>query len=511
MYKLGIVGFGVVGKSILAFLNRQRVDCAPPSDQNLFDEAPGFDCVTVRVWDSRMLTPEELAIIGVYKASAVESASIGLRDFIKDNDFIIASPGVSLNDYREFDNKILCELDFFSAFFAKPVVAITGSLGKTTITKVLGKLISSIDAPVAGRVASVLDNQFVTSAGKSCLQPLVGGNVGIGMLDLIPQQDAYDLGILELSSFQLEQNKKFAPDVAVWTNWYPNHLDRHNSPRDYFEAKYNLFRFQTEKQVAVMAAELFDSACGPWLRQRLGDLKSMLYLCSTLPLSAEFIASVPCESFYLMYLDNGLLFKALVRNGLIERRESLCHMPDLPDITFVQNWVHVFTVLHVIGIDLYKTYRFLTAGKAAFTLEDHHHRCEHFATIQGVDFYDDSKSTIIQATIAAFKKIAFQKRPIILIVGGLAKGVDRSAFFQSLLAEPGLKQMYCFGKECVISTGCTVCADLEEVLKHVANTMEENDIVLFSPSGASFDFFKNYEHRGDVFKQLVKKLADTSH
>ena len=85
----------------------------------------------------------------------------------------------------------------------------------------------------------------------SGLKPFVGGNIGLGMLEAIAQQDSYDIGVLELSSFQLEFSKSFAPDLAILMNCYPNHLDRHKSFKDYFDAKFNLFRYQTEDQFAL--------------------------------------------------------------------------------------------------------------------------------------------------------------------------------------------------------------------------------------------------------------------
>src|SRR5579862_4723075 len=135
MYNVGIVGFGIVGKSILSFLNEKKGQAVNHDDH---------DIMRLSVWDARALSNEEQAFIHDYGATAIDATVVSLEDFLKNNDYIVASPGVDLNDYQQYHNKFLCELDFFSTFFSKPVIAITGALGKTTTTKLLGKLTSLV-------------------------------------------------------------------------------------------------------------------------------------------------------------------------------------------------------------------------------------------------------------------------------------------------------------------------------------------------------------------------------
>ncbi len=508
MYKLGIIGFGVVGKSILTFLNRQKIDSTSTNTAyDLYDDTSDLERFQVRVWDSRALVEEEQEIIKMYKATAVDSGKVPLKDFIKENDFVIASPGVNLNNHKEFDNKFLCELDFFSVFFNKPVIAITGSLGKTTITKLLGRLTkASAIAPASLHpIAQGLGlgrNMFPNTTIRSAF----GGNVGIGMLDLVQQQDDYDLGILELSSFQLELNKKFAPDIALWTNWYPNHLDRHQTPLQYFEAKFNLLRFQHEHQIAILSDELFKGECGSWFNERMGQIKSKLCICSMQKPHAELLATIKHDSFYVFYKHDQWLEMALVEHGKCGSSVKLFNMQTLPDITFVQNWIQILTALYALGVDLYELQKMLVQQIEPL-LADHHHRLEHFVTVNGVDFYDDSKSTVIQSTIAAFEKLSALNRPIILIVGGLGKGVDRSPLITAVNGSANLKKLYCFGKDCGDFQGCTIYPTLVETVREAMKIAKSGDIVLFSPSGASFDLFKNYEHRGQVFRELVVNLG----
>ncbi|MFA5306946.1 MAG: UDP-N-acetylmuramoyl-L-alanine--D-glutamate ligase [Candidatus Babeliales bacterium] len=497
MYKLGIIGFGVVGKSVLAFLNRQKIDysTSASTEHDLFDDPLDVGRIQVQIWDSRILGPAEQEIVKVYKATAVDASVISLKDFIEKNDFILASPGVDLSLYTEFSNKFLCELDFFSVFFTKPIIAVTGSLGKTTIVKVLGSLLAHVPS------------QALTLSRQCILKPVVGGNVGIGMLDLIQHEDACDLAIVELSSFQLERNKKFAPDIAVWTNWYPNHLDRHHTPEAYFDAKFNLVRFQQEHQRAILSDTLFTGQCGQWLNARLPEIASRLCICTAGPLTQEFIANIKRPSFEVFYVADGSVNRASLVEGKVSTVERIVATSDLPSVTFVQNWVQIVATLYHRGIEWKSLVSFLNESGDSL-VPDHHHRLEYFSTVSGVDFYDDSKSTVVQSTLAAFDRLATRGRPIILIVGGLSKGVDRSTLAEQLKDHPQLKRMYCFGRDCAAFGSCDVCNNLEDTVHNVFESMTAGDIVLFSPSGTSFDFFKNYEQRGQVFKELVTKLGN---
>jgi UDP-N-acetylmuramoylalanine--D-glutamate ligase len=338
------------------------------------------------------------------------------------------------------------------------------------------------------------------------LRTAVGGNIGTGMLDMVQQQDTCDIGVIELSSFQLELNKKFAPDIALWTNLCPNHLDRHHTMYEYFQAKCNILRFQREHQVAVLSSELFEGQNGVWLREQLPSMLSTLCVCATKPVTTEFITSIKVPHFFLFHVVDSSIVVSRVTSGRIDESAPLIHMDVLPDVTFVQNWIPIMAVLHVVGLDMGKIHAYVQQHGSAL-LSDQHHRLEHFSTIRGVDFYDDSKSTVIESTYAAFEKLSAMKRPIILILGGLSKGVDRSPLATMLQSHPSLKKLYCFGNDCAAFGSSIHCATLEDVVQNVATIMKEGDVVLFSPSGTSFDFFKNYAHRGQVFKELIKKLA----
>ncbi len=482
MYTIGIIGFGVVGRSMLAFLRSKyyQQDRCPAVYGVLLDEHDQLaGRMAVTVWDARPLTGDELSFIASHNATAVTSGD--LAAFIQHSDVVITSPGVDLNAYQQYNDKFLCELDFFAHFFKKPVIAVTGSLGKTTITKLLGELVQS-------------------AAGH---QAIIGGNVGIGMLDLVKQQDECDVAVLELSSFQLELNKKFAPDIAVWTNFYPNHLDRHGTLAQYLEAKYAMIRHQRADQVCIVTSDLLYGPMGDVVQERLRDHPATLYICVDSQQAFD-LHNFTRTSYNLVYVENSHVVIAHVNNKIVQYVKPLIAVHLLPDITFIKNWLPIIATLHALHGDM-AAIAVALRQRTTSLLDDHHDRIEHCGTFHQVDFYNDSKSTVIQATMVAVQSLAAHQRPIIVIVGGLSKGVDRSPLMQFLANNSMVKKVYCFGKDCDAFGGCTLLPTLEAVMADLAGRIQPGDQVLFSPSGTSFDFFKNYHERGNAFKNLVHK------
>jgi len=508
MYNVGIVGFGVVGKSILSFLNEKKGQAVNHDDHEI---------MRLSVWDARALSSEEQVFITDYGAAVIDPSEVSLEDFLKNNDYIVASPGIDLNDYQQYNNKFLCELDFFSTFFSKPVIAITGALGKTTTTKLLGKLTSlvsylPVNLPVNKNAVNKKSKFRDYFSEKKAIVSVIGGNIGIGMLDLVKQQESYDLGVLELSSFQLELNKKFAPDIAIFTNFYANHLDRHKTLEAYFEAKFSIMRYQRIDQVAILSLELFTGDAAELMSTYLPSVKSQLcFVTPELPDQA-ILKKINRPEFSLFFVKDNNLCMTVVRDGFCDRvydeAIALFDLQVLPPITFLANWLQILTTLYVLGADLRALENIFKTDGQAFRLDDHHHRVEHCATVNGVDFYNDSKSTVIQATQAAVEQLARNNKPLILILGGLSKGVDRFPLIAYLKTIKNIKKIYCFGKDCSVFTDgpCTYFPTLEETIKDIAKIMKPGDQVLFSPSGSSYDLFKNYEHRGQVFKDLVLRL-----
>ncbi|MEX0672382.1 MAG: UDP-N-acetylmuramoyl-L-alanine--D-glutamate ligase [Candidatus Babeliales bacterium] len=400
--KIGIWGFGIVGQSALKFFTAQKADCTIFDKKKIAIPHPTYATLTALLYES---------------------------------EYIIPSPGIDLRPYADHRDKFLAEADIFAHYWKKPIIAITGSIGKTTVTTLLG--------------------QCLEAAGYRCA---LGGNIGTGMLDLIANQENYDYALLELSSFQLELCRSFAPDLALWTNFYPNHLDRHNNLEDYFDAKMNIFRFQKEHQRMLIN-----------------------------------------ESVWQKILDKNTLDRRILQARALVNVLSYSTDTSLPPITHPENWQMIINTFKLLGISL------PTIANIAFKLPEH--RLEYVAMHNGISFYNDSKATITQATLSAVNQLG--SKPIILLLGGISKGVDRAPLISALRGK--VRAIIAFGKEaeilkklCVLEAIiCTRHATLESAFHDACTMAESGDQILLSPGGASFDLFLNYQERGVYFKQLV--------
>ncbi len=491
MQKVGIVGFGIVGKSVLSFLTQHRCD----KRMAILGLLPNFTCY---VWDSRLLDDAERDIIQEQGACIVQASQASLEQFFTSCDIIIPSPGININAFLQFSNKMLCELDFFSLFFKKPLFAVTGTLGKTTTTKLIGELL-----PLAckERFASL-----VCSQNSQQCTVAVGGNIGTAMLDLAAEDDKYACAVLELSSWQLELSNRCAPDIAVWTNLYPNHLDRHQTMQNYFQAKFALFAHQREGSAAIIAADILKGEVGALFYEKLPHLKSTLIVTSLTDENLENILEYQ-PNIKLIFVQQGWV---VLRDYVTKQCHKIMAVDDLSSITFVQNWLQVIAALNAAGMPVAIIKFFLRQHHDLIEgLSNHHHRVEHFASINNIDFYDDSKSTVVQATQAAVQKLAALHRPLILILGGLSKGVNRSVLAEFLKQQAAIKKIYCFGKDCADFSSFNYFETLDEIVADVKITAVAGDIVLFSPSGASFDLFKDYKQRGKIFQELVLSSMPT--
>ncbi len=401
MKTIGIWGFGVVGRAALTF----------------------FKDAHVRVWDAQLLGEADIALIAEH--GAVYDTGT-LEDFLAACDKVLPSPGVPLGEHYKYSHKFLNELDIFGEHFSGTTIAITGTLGKTTVTNQLGLL---------------LQMQW----GE---QVAIAGNIGVGMLEVLGS-DARRV-VLELSSFQLEHSRTFAPDIAIWTNFFENHLDRHGSLERYFNAKFNLLLHQRAGQVAIISPQV---------------AQHELFEARAHELSCQVIVAP----------DYG---NSLFPPG------------------FHSNWCLIATTLNHLQLPC--TYD--TLSLAATTQE---HRLELVATKNEIDFYNDSKATVPEATIGAILQLTAQGRPIIVILGGQSKGAQREQLREVVQNVPEIREVFCFGSERASFGVGKEYETLKQVFDAATAAAEPGDIVLFSPSGASFDLFNNYKERGAQFCALV--------
>ena len=475
--KIGILGFGVVGKSVLKFLR----------EFNISSE--------VGVWDKRNLGNEEISLIKNLKAVFFDSSDISLQKFLKSYKKIIISPGVSPNKFlvkKNYKNKFICELDLFSRYFQKKTIAITGTLGKTTIASLLELLINKI--PLAQK-------------NNKKLKSIKGGNIGLGMLDLIKKQEEIDLAVIELSSFQLFFNTYYSPDIAIWNNFYSNHLDWHCDLEEYFQAKSKIFEFQKEDQFCIFSSDFITNDL---FNKKIKNIKSQIcFVTKDLNKTLFNLKKIDLRKVFIFYeKDQNFYLKYFERNKNIFNKK-IFNLNVLPNISFKENWFFVLSALYLLKLDLTFLEKELLNGQINFDDEKalQTHRLEFFATINGIDFYNDSKSTVAQATLEAVKKLDCNGSPMILILGGLSKGVSRKSLVDELLKIKNLKKVVYFGKRCEDFSIFDSYSSLQDALNAILQLAQQKDQVIFSPSGSSFDLFDNYIHRGNVFKNLVLSLT----
>ena len=450
--KIGIWGFGTVGAAALRYCS-------------------AYTQAELEVLDRRILTDQEQAILKQHSSTYIPETDI--TSFLERNTFIIPSPGIDLRSYTKYSHKWLTELTLFNLAWRKPLIAVTGTVGKTSLVHLLAQVLAQYTKKVA-----------------------VGGNIGTSMLDLLPEQPHVDLALLELSSFQLEYTITCAPTLALWTNFYPNHLDRHSSLEHYFQAKYQLIAHQTLHQYTLVPLELRDQL---YNHKELSE-RPLAFFTEQPINSIAYNKLRPCD---VVYASIDTSFVKYTRN----RWYTLINKKLLPALSYSINWLMITAACDLLDLPIDQLERLPT-----LTLP--HHRLDIVATIGDVTFYNDSKSTIAQATLAAVASL--RTRPIHLFLGGLSKGVDRRFFIDQLRNQVAsivcfgteAEQLYTYCKQAGIPASCH--STLETAFQACIMQARSGDCVLFSPAGASYDLFKNYQERGDQFVQLVKYYQQQS-
>src|SRR3954468_6485617 len=395
---------------------------------------------------------------------AVETGTHGERTF-RNQDLIVVSPGVPVDaeplvQARALGQPVIGEIELASQFLSGPIVAITGSNGKTTTTTLVGEIIAA-----------------------SGFKTLVGGNIGTAAISLAEQATADTIIVLEVSSFQLETIRAFRPKVAVVLNVTPDHLDRHRTFAAYVDAKARIFENQQADDFAVLNAD--DPTCV----ELAGRTRAQVFWFSH-------EHEVESGSFVR---DGQIVFRG---NGLAQ---TVLAVPEIP-LKGSHNLENVLAAVcagALMGCALEKIRNAIVNFKAV------EHRLEYVATIGGVEYYNDSKATNVDATMKALQSFPAN---IHLILGGKDKGSDYT-MLNDLLRER-VKSVYTIGAAAekiqshikgttqIVSSGT-----IEAAVKQASSIAQPGDVVLLAPACASFDQFQNYEHRGRVFKELVHQLA----
>jgi UDP-N-acetylmuramoylalanine--D-glutamate ligase len=443
---IGIWGLGETGKSAIDYFSQ--------------------DNFQLQVMDKKILSKQEQNFLTKRNVTYIDETK-GRNNFFSCNQFLFSSPGIDIKKYyATYQQKWLNELDLFYQNFNRTIIAITGSVGKTSITQLLGQLLVQYRMNI-----------------------IIGGNIGTPPLALLNQKNFVDIALLEVSSFQLAYCKKFAPDIAIWTNFYPNHLDWHDSIKNYFEAKYRIITHQHSKQKALLPFNLLQK-----IKKYKPHPQYLSFFSSHRPTNSEL--KLLQEHNCLYFIDQNYLLK--YKNGIFC---SLITINKLPSITFQENWLIVCSALDILNLPL----SYLPKFTKKLTIPEH--RLEKVAKINGVDFYNDSKSTTPASTFAAVKTLS--SKPIFLFLGGLSKGIKRKQFIKSL--KNYVTFIYCFGNEATsLSHFCkeyeipaTAYTNLDHAFTDAIQQIRPGSVLLFSPAGSSFDLFANYQERGNYFKNLV--------
>jgi UDP-N-acetylmuramoylalanine--D-glutamate ligase len=380
-------------------------------------------------------------------------------------DLIIVSPGVPwdmphLVKARERGINVLPEIEAAGWYLKGPIVGITGSNGKTTTTSLLGKMIKG-----------------------SGFSTFVGGNIGTPLISAVDKTTQDTVLVTELSSFQLEAIQAFRPRVAVLLNLTPNHLDRHPTFEAYMNAKAQIFRNQTEQDWAVLNAD------DPAVMNLAPSIKSRKVFFSRR-------RSLPDGVF----VSNGdVRYRvANLERILLETREV-----PLRGAFNLENVLAAATAACLMGAD------FNALRGAVRDFQGVEHRLEFVRTIRGVEFYNDSKATSVDATAKALS--AFE-RGVHLILGGKDKGAPYAPLRP--LLQGRVRDILLIGAASdriereLRDVAITIRAgDLDTAVRQAFARAVPGEVVLLAPACSSYDQFEDYEHRGRVFKKLASELA----
>jgi len=377
-------------------------------------------------------------------------------------DLLIASPGIAMDSpellkAKDASVEIRGDIDVFVAETDKPVIGITGSNGKSTVTTFVGQLLECCGLRVA-----------------------LGGNLGIGALDLL-DQDA-DIYVLELSSFQLERAGDLNLAVATVLNLTPDHLDRHQTMPLYHLAKHRIFA--GAKHVVVNARDPLTLPVGK------GDVGWTAWRDDEPDLRQLGIRQIEGEPWIAFGFD------------------SLIRCADLPVLgeQNIRNVLAALAICRGVGLE----FKQLIEGVAS--LRGLPHRCEFIGEIDGVSFINDSKATNVGAAVSAISGLSVGKN-IILIAGGEAKGQSFEALSKAV--NGACKHVILIGeaageiaKSLPIEAAVAFADSLNAAVEMAAGSASTGDVVLLSPACASFDMFTNYEQRGNAYREAVLRLSD---
>jgi UDP-N-acetylmuramoylalanine--D-glutamate ligase len=369
-------------------------------------------------------------------------------------DLVVLSPGIDPTSSlaKNFSGRkidIIGELELGFRSCTVPIIAITGTNGKTTTTE--------------------LTAQMLNACGQ---RTIACGNIGKPLSEVVREGEKYDVLTVEVSSFQLETIRSFRPSVAVWLNFAPDHLDRYRSVADYRAAKLRIFENQTADDVAIVNA---------------GE---------SLPKIAAGVTS------FSAYTDKSDF--RLAQGAIVYRDTMVLRLAE----TKLRGSHNIENLMAALAIGQARKLSFSEMVPSLRDYQPQPHRCEFVRTVGGVDYINDSKATNLDAVE---KALLAQSKPVILIAGGKDKGFAfdplrplvkekvRSAILIGEMAER-------IARDWSGEVKSEIASSLADAVERAHAIAKPGEVVLFSPGTSSFDMFKSYADRGDQFRALVHAL-----
>ena len=369
-------------------------------------------------------------------------------------DLIVVSPGIGrgtplVRSFLATGVPMISEIEFAFQRDKRPVVAITGTNGKTTTTELLAHLLNG-----------------------SGLRAVAAGNYGKPYSEVAMDADAWDVVALEVSSFQLEEIDTFRPNVSVWMNFAPDHMDRYQSLDEYRQAKLRVFENQSADDTAIVKAE--DCPEG---------IKANKVRFSAFSEDADFTY----RNGKILFHDEALIdFKATKLHG---RHNA-------------ENVMAAMGAAQALGVP------FDSMRDALLQYDPPAHRCEKVGELNGVSFINDSKSTNLHSLESSLRG---QDASVVLIAGGKDKGLDYGEITQ--VVADHVSQVVAIGEMAGAITSawqdilpCKKADSLELAVKLAVQAADNGQVVLFSPGTSSFDMFSGYVERGETFRSIVNEI-----
>ncbi|MDY6842461.1 MAG: UDP-N-acetylmuramoyl-L-alanine--D-glutamate ligase [Thermodesulfobacteriota bacterium] len=439
-----VVGLGTTGQSVACFLKRA-----------------GAQVVATDIVSEKNLGP----IASSFKETGIILSLGGHKEKIfRDADLVVVSPGVpqdskAISAARKYNVPIMGDIELSFLCTDLPIIAITGTNGKTTTTMLVYEILK-----------------------KSGRRPFLGGNIGRPFIEILDDTHAYDCAVLEISSFQLDYTKYFRAHIAVLLNITPDHLDRYSSFSQYVDSKARIFSNQQETDCAILNRN------DEIVRKIAQGIVSQKIFFSTKKTRGKDI-----------FRKNDKILSTW-------QEKITCYDVSHTKLKGLHNLENMMAAIGVAEM-LHCPEDSISEGLRNFTPD--HHRIEYIGEFGEIKFYDDSKATNVGAVERALENLS---PPIILIAGGRGKGSNYTPLRKHIKEK--VKALILLGEEAY-----TIKESLEDLTNtHIVSTMEEavtmsyiignkNDTVLLSPACSSFDMFENYRKRGEAFRHAVLNLT----